>query len=157
MFFPELDLSIDLCSSSYYRYLAPLTPINPPDFSSPSTHTTLLSEEPVLAVTFLTVASRYVKLQGLGGTSRSFAVHEMLWSYMRGMIERLIWGQEQFGGGFCGAGADKPDITSGNAPGGAKNGGLRTLGTVERSEGIASCELCGPLHCANVWVEVFSF
>ncbi|KAH0558434.1 hypothetical protein GP486_004913 [Trichoglossum hirsutum] len=50
------------------------------------------------------------------------------------MIERMVWGQEQFGGGFCGAGADE----DGDAPNsstapwrGLRRGSLRTLGTVE--------------------------
>jgi len=77
-----------------------------------------------------------MKLEGLGGTSRSFTIHEMLWPYLRGMIERLMWGQEQFGGGFCSAGADKPEVTGQNVgahlPVGSKPGGLRTVGTVER-------------------------
>lgn len=39
------------------------------------------------------------------------------------MITRMFWGQEQFGGGFCGAGSRKPKSTV--------KGGLRTLGTIE--------------------------
>lgn len=38
----------------------------------------------------------------------------------------MFWGQEQFGGGFCGAGTRRP-----GQPNSGK-GGLRTLGTVER-------------------------
>ncbi len=57
------------------------------------------------------------------------------------MIERLVWGQEQFGGGFCGAGAEKPSESghdaSGPSPGAPNTGGLRALGTVERSVGTA--------------------
>ncbi len=74
-----------------------------------------------------------MKLDGLGGTSRSFTIHEMLWPYLRGMIERLVWGQEQFGGGFCGAGAEYATL-----PAGLKPGGLRTVGTVERLVDIDS-------------------
>jgi hypothetical protein len=35
-------------------------------------------------------------IPGPGSTSRSFAIHEKLWGYLRGMIERMVWGQEQF-------------------------------------------------------------
>ena len=42
------------------------------------------------------------------------------------MITRMFWGQEQFGGGFCGAGTRRP-----GQPNSGK-GGLRTLGTIER-------------------------
>ncbi|KXX75983.1 Transcriptional activator ARO80 [Madurella mycetomatis] len=53
-----------------------------------------------------------------------------LWTYLRGMIERVVWGQEAFGGGFCGSGAD--EIDSSTAPWrGLRRGSLRTLGTIE--------------------------
>ena len=42
------------------------------------------------------------------------------------MIDRVVWGQEQFGGGFCGAGAEPGcDVNP------LSRKGLRTLGTVE--------------------------
>lgn len=41
------------------------------------------------------------------------------------MITRMFWGQEQFGGGFCGAGMKKLPPRS------AIKGGLRTMGTIE--------------------------
>ncbi|CAK7564099.1 MAG: zinc finger transcriptional activator [Sporothrix epigloea] len=97
----------------------------------PSTHVTLLTEEPILAVTLLTISSRYKTLAGAGAVCRSHAVHEQLWSYLRGMIERVVWGQEAFGGGFCGSGADESQ-TSSTAPWrGLRKGSLRTLGTIE--------------------------
>lgn len=116
---------------SYYKYLSPLTPVSPPTFRDPATHLTLLTEEPILAVTLLTIASRYRKLPGTGGLCRANAIHEQLWTYLRGMIERVIWGQEAFGGGFCGSGADESQ-TSSTAPWrGLRKGSLRTLGTIE--------------------------
>lgn len=90
-----------------------------------------MTEEPILAVTLLTIASRYRKLPGTGGECRASAIHEQLWTYLRGMIERVIWGQEAFGGGFCGSGADESQ-TSSTAPWrGLRKGSLRTLGTIE--------------------------
>jgi hypothetical protein len=49
------------------------------------------------------------------------------------MIERCLWGQEAFGGGFCGSGADLSEAqTSSTAPWrGLRKGSLRTLGTIE--------------------------
>lgn len=92
---------------------------------------TLLTEEPILTVTLLCIASRYRKLPGTGGVSRANAIHEQLWTYLRGMIERVIWGQEAFGGGFCGSGADESQ-TSSTAPWrGLRKGSLRTFGTIE--------------------------
>src|SRR5271156_6050363 len=117
---------------SYYTYLSPLTPISPPTFQYPGTHSTLLTEEPILTVTLLTIASRYRRMPGPGGHCRSHAIHEQLWTYLRGMIERCLWGQEAFGGGFCGSGASEGDQTSSTAPWrGLRKGSLRTLGTVE--------------------------
>ncbi|KAL7946889.1 hypothetical protein V8C42DRAFT_364165 [Trichoderma barbatum] len=122
----------------YYKYLSPLTPISPPTFSNPSSHLTLLTEEPILTVTLLTISSRYCQLPGTGGMCRSHAVPEQLWTYLRGMIERCLWGQEAFGGGFCGSGSASTSMiteesqTSSTAPWrGLRKGSLRTLGTIE--------------------------
>ncbi|KAI9375271.1 hypothetical protein BJX61DRAFT_549938 [Aspergillus egyptiacus] len=114
----------------YYEHLAPLSPIVIPDFSHPSTHRTLLTDEPVLAVTILTTASRHMKPSGDGAHSRAFYIHDRLWSYLRGMIERLFWGQEKFGGN--GIGINKPrsfDLTPNSAK--SQQGSLRSLGTIE--------------------------
>ncbi|RDW94672.1 hypothetical protein BP5796_00435 [Coleophoma crateriformis] len=116
----------------YYEYLSPLTPISPPTFRDPGTHPTLLTEEPILSVTLLTIASRYRTIPGPGGHCRSHAIHEQLWTYLRGMVERCLWGQEAFGGGICGSGADTEPQTSSTAPWrGMRKGSLRTLGTIE--------------------------
>lgn len=116
----------------YYRYLSPLTPISPPTFRSPATHITLLTEEPILTVTLLTIASRYRQMPGPGGHCRSHAIHEQLWTYLRSMVERVVWGQEAFGGGFCGSGAESLAQSSNTAPWrGLRRGSLRTLGTIE--------------------------
>ena len=109
----------------FYENLAPITPISTPDFSSLDSHPKLLSEEPMLTVTMLTIASRYMRLSGAGGATRSSRLHDRLWDYLQGMISRMCWGQEQFGGGFCGAGL-KPETLE------VKRRGLRSLGTVER-------------------------
>ncbi|KAI0468252.1 hypothetical protein F4859DRAFT_517131 [Xylaria cf. heliscus] len=115
----------------YYEYLSPMTPVSPPTFRSPGSHTTLLTEEPILAVTLLTIASRYYSIRTTGGHCRSHAIHEELWRYLRRMVERCLWGQEAFGGGFCGSGADESQ-TSSTAPWrGLRKGSLRTLGTIE--------------------------
>ncbi|KAK3302324.1 uncharacterized protein B0T15DRAFT_514369 [Chaetomium strumarium] len=115
----------------YYKYLSPLTPISPPTFHNPASHLTLLTEEPILTVTLLTISSRYRQLPGTGGHCRSHAIHEQLWTYLRGMIERVVWGQEAFGGGFCGSGADDTQSSSTAPWRGLRRGSLRTLGTIE--------------------------
>lgn len=124
-------------SPSYYKFLSPLTPISPPTFSNPASHLQLLTEEPILTVTLLTIASRYRQIPGTGGQCRSHAIPEQLWTYLRGMIERCLWGQEAFGGGFCGSGGSATtamlsEETSSTAPWrGLRKGSLRTLGTIE--------------------------
>lgn len=110
----------------FYAQLAPLTPVALPNFRPLDTHKKLLEEETMLAVTMLLIASRHMKLSGPGSNSRPYAIHDKLWSYLSGMIDRVIWGQEQFGGGLCGAGAQAScDVNP------LSRKGMRTLGTVE--------------------------
>ena len=113
--------------------MAPLTPISPPSFEQPGRHSNLLTEEPILAMTLLTISSRYMRLSGPGGLSRSYAIHEKLWNYLRGMIERIVWGQEQFGASLGTSPMSQEGIqTSSTAPWrGLRKGSMRTLGTVE--------------------------
>ena len=116
----------------YYEYLAPLSPIVIPDFSDPSTHRILLAEEPVLAVTILTTASRHMKPKGDGAYTRSFYIHDRLWSYLRGMIERVFWGQERFGSVSRPRSLDIfPPTASSSSLSSSSKGSLRSLGTVE--------------------------
>ena len=89
-------------------------------------HPYMLQEEPVLSVTILTIAARYKKLPGPGGHSRSFLIHERLSAYLQNMLTRAFWAQEQYGGGFCGAGYRS------TLNGGVKAAGFRSLGTIER-------------------------
>lgn len=110
----------------FYKYLSPLTPVALPDFRPHSTHEKLLTQEPMLTITMLLIASRHKQLEGPGSVSRPYSIHQKLWTYLSGMIDRVIWGQEQFGGGFCGAGAEPGcDVNP------LTRKGLRTLGTVE--------------------------
>lgn len=113
----------------FYTYLSPLTPIVVPDYRDHALHAKLLKEEPMLVITLLTIATRFRTTdfpQGPGAISRSYLIHEKLWKYLQGMIDRMIFGQEQFGGGFCGAGQQPgSDVNP------LSRKGLRTLGTVE--------------------------
>lgn len=116
----------------YYEHLAPMSPVVIPDFSHPSTHRTLLTDEPVLAVTILTIASRHLKPKGDGATTRAFYIHDRLWAYLRSMIERLFWGQEKFDPGTSGIGRPRSfDLGSSMSGKGSVGGQLRSLGTVE--------------------------
>jgi hypothetical protein len=82
----------------------------------------------VLAVTMMTAASRHMRPKGDGAYTRAFYIHDRLWAYLRGMIERLFWGQEKFGGNPAGASNPRSlDIGPKMNP----SGNLRSLGTVE--------------------------
>jgi hypothetical protein len=113
----------------FYTFLSPLTPIVVPDYRDHAMHAKLLKEEPMLVITLLTIAARYSQpsgSSGVGAQSRSYLIHEKLWKFLQGMIDRMIFGQEQFGGGFCGAGQQPgSDVNP------LSRKGLRTLGTVE--------------------------
>lgn len=109
----------------FSEHMSPLTPTPIPDFSDPATHIKLLSDEPMLAVTLLMIASRYKKLPGSGGASRSIHIHAMLWKECRDMITRMFWGQEYFGSSFGLASGFRAD-TGENV-----KRGFRGLGTVE--------------------------
>lgn len=110
----------------FYMYLSPLTPIVVPDYRDHASHGKFLKEEPMLVVTLLTISSRFAQPSSLGAASRSYLIHEKFWKYLQGMIDRMIYGQEQFGGGFCGAGQQPgSDVNP------LSRKGLRTLGTVE--------------------------
>ncbi|OQD86670.1 hypothetical protein PENANT_c007G10414 [Penicillium antarcticum] len=117
----------------YYENLAPMSPVVIPDFSHPSTHRALLTDEPVLAVTILTIASRHLKPKGDGANTRAFYIHDRLWAYLRSMIERLFWGQEKFDAGTVGIGRPRSLDLGAPASGGKSGakGQLRSLGTVE--------------------------
>ncbi|TIA11416.1 hypothetical protein D6C80_07512 [Aureobasidium pullulans] len=110
----------------FYTYMSPLTPIALPDYRGPDKHAALLENEPMLAVTMLMIASRYMTLSGPGAQSRSHAIHSRLWPFVQRMIDRIVWGRELSGTTL------HPDETQ---PGCDVNPlsrkGLLTLGTVE--------------------------
>lgn len=113
----------------FYTNLAPMTPVTLQDFSDPSTHKKLLSEEPVLALSILALTSRYCSLKTYSRECRRSEIHKQLWVTLTGTVQRLLWGQEQFGGGFCGAGiAPLSKTATGQI---TWKGSLRTLGTIE--------------------------
>lgn len=113
----------------FYSHLHPMTPVDVSDFQSPRSHLALITEEPVLTITILTIASRYLEVSGRSYKTRSHKIHEHLWASLMETIQRLFWGQEQFGGGFTGAGVSRVrESASGQI---TWPGSLRTLGTVE--------------------------
>ncbi|RMZ92477.1 hypothetical protein DV736_g292, partial [Chaetothyriales sp. CBS 134916] len=113
----------------FATHLQPMTPTIIGEYLHPRKHPELLMNEPVLTVSILLITSRHMRLQGHSHQTRAFLVHEALWNYLRSQIQRLMWAQEQFGGGFTGAGAS--DVREGPAGQIIWQGSLRTLGTVE--------------------------
>lgn len=113
----------------FYTNLQPMTPVDVTEFRSPGRALKLLTEEPVLAVAILTISSRYMRLSGRSAETRAHKIHERLWASLMEQIQRLFWGQEQFGGGFTGAGVSRVrESASGQI---TWPGSLRTLGTIE--------------------------
>lgn len=119
----------------FFDFLLPFTPIVSSAYRNYSTHKTLLKEEPILVVTILMIASRFMQLSGPAAVARSYAVHNTLWEHLQGMINHMIWGQECFYGIFCGAmgsSGGEAEYTSDSAHRMCPPlGGLRTLGTCE--------------------------
>lgn len=89
----------------FYEHLYPLTPLTTPDYRQRSAQVELLEEEPMLCLTILTIASRFMQLSGAGATSRATIIHQRLNESLEKELGRTIWGQKQFGGGFTGGGA----------------------------------------------------
>ena len=106
----------------FWNNLYPLTPITLPNYNRPDDQISLLENETFLLVVLLTISSRYMKLIGPGASSRQFAIHDKLWAHLRGMVERTVWAQEQFGGGVFGAGQSQDPRAA---------VGLRSLGSIE--------------------------
>jgi hypothetical protein len=114
----------------FFVHLAPMTPIVVSDYRSPLKHQELLLFEPILALAILAIASRHMPLTGSASLSRGYQIHDKLWTHLRRQVERLLWAQEQFGGGFCGGG-NNVKIQETNTGQITWEGSLRTLGTVE--------------------------
>ncbi|KAM5356456.1 hypothetical protein ACJ41O_003102 [Fusarium nematophilum] len=67
-----------------------LTPILLPRLCSPEAHVALLSDEPVLAVTLLTIASRYRYPSDIDDLRQSRVIHDRLWLHLQGVIRSLV-------------------------------------------------------------------
>lgn len=72
-----------------------------------------------------------MKPKGDGSYSRAFYIHDRLWTYLRGMIERVFWGQDK--SGWNGTSVSKPRSLDVSLSSGKVNlkGNLRSLGTIE--------------------------
>ncbi|EXJ84001.1 hypothetical protein A1O3_04668 [Capronia epimyces CBS 606.96] len=114
----------------FYTHLATLTPVVLPDYRSSSKHRDLLVNEPILALAVLAIASRHMPLSGHAAITRSHHIQAKLWNSLRRQVERLLWGLEQFGGGF-GGGGSPAKIRESKTGQITWSGSLRTFGTIE--------------------------
>lgn len=102
----------------FHTHLLPLSPILSPHFALPSAQHELLTKEPLLTMTILTIAARYCPLSGGLGraiSSRGVYLHGRFWQFTQSLVGRVIWGQDR------GSGKIRGKDTK----------GLRGLGTVE--------------------------
>jgi hypothetical protein len=54
-----------------------------------------VKSESALANTILTISARYHTLPGIGGRSRSYAIHDRLWRYTRNLLGKLPFSGSQ--------------------------------------------------------------
>lgn len=62
----------------FYRHHAPLTPVALLDFRSYAKHEELLTNEPMLTITMLLIASRHMQLEGPGSVSRPYSIRKLV-------------------------------------------------------------------------------
>ncbi|KAK0104577.1 hypothetical protein ONS95_004863 [Cadophora gregata] len=86
----EAVLYVDL----FFRNLSPLSPILLDYFSNHENHPALISSEPMLCTTILTISSRYHVLHGEGGMLRSDDIHRKFWLYWKTLFMRVMYGED---------------------------------------------------------------
>ncbi|KAH9204879.1 hypothetical protein DL95DRAFT_398191 [Leptodontidium sp. 2 PMI_412] len=86
----EAIMYVDL----FFRNLSPLSPILLDYYSDHSNHPVLISSEPMLCTTILTVSSRYHVLHGEGGMLRSDDIHRRFWLYWKTLFMKVMYGEE---------------------------------------------------------------
>ncbi|RAH75416.1 Zn(II)2Cys6 transcription factor [Aspergillus aculeatinus CBS 121060] len=76
----------------YFAQLWPLFPVIPRCYASADRYAGLASEEPVLTISLVTIASRYHALRGFNGQARSERIHWRAWPWVQRLIQSSIWG-----------------------------------------------------------------
>ncbi|KAN0095784.1 hypothetical protein V8E51_016495 [Hyaloscypha variabilis] len=103
----------------FYTHLVPFSPVPSLRYKDPLQHMKLIEEEPVLALTILTLSARWMKLSGPGAVTRGQIIHDRLWNYLRSMITSVFWSEES----FLSENTTNPET--------AQRSVLRTVGTCE--------------------------
>jgi hypothetical protein len=79
----------------FFRHMMPFTPIIDNFYADHSNSAALVTTEPVLYATILTLSTRHHLLNGDGLLSRGYFLHNRLWLYCQSLIQRVVWGQEK--------------------------------------------------------------
>ncbi|KAL4892396.1 hypothetical protein BDV59DRAFT_40733 [Aspergillus ambiguus] len=80
---------------SFFRRIAPYTPIVTDFYSYHSNHYWLITQEPTLCCVILLISSRHDVLAKAGGSSRGHSIHNRLWQHCQHLILRIMLGQEK--------------------------------------------------------------
>ncbi|KAL4875784.1 hypothetical protein BJY04DRAFT_211006 [Aspergillus karnatakaensis] len=76
----------------YFAHLWHLFPVVPQWYSSPDRYGSLATDEPVLTISIMTIASRYHALSGFNGQARSERVHWRTWPWVQRLFQSSMWG-----------------------------------------------------------------
>jgi hypothetical protein len=76
----------------FFRNMAPMSPILDNYFADHTRHEYLITREPIVCCTILTLSTRYHLLSGVSSLSRGFILHERLWESCQSLLQRVIWG-----------------------------------------------------------------
>ncbi|KAF2193127.1 hypothetical protein K469DRAFT_619721 [Zopfia rhizophila CBS 207.26] len=79
----------------FFQNLSVFSPVLTDFYHDRTNHYHLVTQEPMLCCTILTISSRYNRLPGVGAVSRGYLIHERLWEHCQHMISRVMLGQEK--------------------------------------------------------------
>ena len=79
----------------FFKNLGPLSPVIDEHYRHHQNHYQLITQEPLLCCTILTISCRYHNLRGGGGLSRNVLLHQRLWDHCQHLITRILFGQEK--------------------------------------------------------------
>lgn len=85
-------LRCTLTPRSFFVVLNKQMPIFSDWFHDPKNLQALLTEEPILCYTILTIASRYLSLPGYSGHARGHLLHDHFFKYVQDGLQSLMWG-----------------------------------------------------------------
>lgn len=79
----------------YFDTIWSLRPIVPPCFRDKARYISLVTDEPMLLVGLVTLASRYHPLSGSHGEIRSERIHWQAWNLFKKYLQSALWGSPQ--------------------------------------------------------------